>query len=110
MRRLWRFSPPNQEKDQDTDDDHQDAADEDQPVWHASPHFKKAGDTVRRGSNMNRYVTGAFRSLLRPYSTLNQHIGLVCDRSHLGERVSSGLAAEADCRATSSLVLNSERN
>jgi len=34
MRWLGRFLPPKQKKDQDTDDDHQDAADEDQPVWH----------------------------------------------------------------------------
>ena len=58
MRRLGRFLPTKKEKDQETGDDRQDAADEDQPVWHVW-----------------------LRS--RPYSTLNQHVGLVCDRCHL---------------------------
>jgi hypothetical protein len=34
MRRLRRFLPPHQEKDQETDDNHQNAADEDESRWH----------------------------------------------------------------------------
>ena len=36
MRGLGRLLAPKQEKDQDTDDDRQDAADEDQPVRHSA--------------------------------------------------------------------------
>jgi hypothetical protein len=36
MRRLRRLSPPNQEKDQETDDNHQNATDEDQSRWHTA--------------------------------------------------------------------------
>jgi hypothetical protein len=34
MRRLRRFLPPNQEKEQDTDDNHQNSTDQDQSMWH----------------------------------------------------------------------------
>jgi len=34
MRGLRQFLPPNQEKDQDTDDNHQNATDQDQSSWH----------------------------------------------------------------------------
>jgi hypothetical protein len=34
MRGLGRFPPPNQEKDQDADDNHQDRADQNQSSWH----------------------------------------------------------------------------
>jgi len=54
MRRLGWFLAPKQEKDQDTDDNHQNATDEDQPVWHVRPRSKKAGDAACMGSNMNR--------------------------------------------------------
>jgi hypothetical protein len=34
VRRLGRFLPAKQEEDQDTGDDHQNAADENESVWH----------------------------------------------------------------------------
>jgi hypothetical protein len=54
MRRLRRFLPPNQEKDQNTDDNHQNATYEDQSRWHTV--CSRYDATPRRGAARADYM------------------------------------------------------